>query len=112
MLSASMVADVLGFVASRARFVSVHSDDPGDTGMNESSLARAPISWEVTDGVLRLVAPVLLDVPPGPVNHFGLWTDTGRFCGSGELPEVIFTTKGVYLLDSVDVTLQPAGVAA
>jgi hypothetical protein len=107
-----MVADILAFVASRARFASVHSDDPGDTGANETSLARAPISWEVTDGVLRIAAPVLLDVPAGPVNHFGLWTDTGRFSGSGELPEVIFTTQGVYLLDSVDVILQPAGVAA
>lgn len=105
-----MVADVLAFIASRARLVSVHSGDPGDSGENEVSLARAPVSWEA-DGVLRLAGPVLLDVPPGPVNHFGLWTDSGMFCGSGELPEVIFTTKGVYLLDSVDVVLQPAGVA-
>ena len=85
-----------------ARWFSLHTADPGDTGANEvtgGSYARvqrdaADANWTAgtaTDGTTQNVAAITFPSPTGlwgnPVSHVGMWdaSSGGNFLGGGPL---------------------------
>lgn len=79
---------------ARAQYISVHTDDPGDTGANEATggspaYARQAMSSTVTDGAIE--SPLLtFNLPAGTYPYFGVWTAAtgGTFIGGDLLSEV------------------------
>lgn len=92
---------------SSANTVSLHIDNPGDTGANEVSsrwYERQPIAWSTpVAGTITSTIPVVFGVPRGTTcTHLGYWNgDT--FLGSREFAPVTFTRRGTWTLDIGDV---------
>jgi hypothetical protein len=91
-----------GYVAT-AREVSLHTDDPGDTGANEvvggdPAYARQPIIWNAgeEDGVF-VSDPIEINVPAVDVTHFAVWNDDGTFRDAAP-GGATFLEQGVYRL--------------
>lgn len=93
-LSSAGEAAVLSTLVTTA-YISLHIDDPGDTGINEvtgGSYARqGPVTFGPTGnnptvgGNSGIVTYPIATAAWGPVSYFGLWTAPtgGTFQGSG-----------------------------
>ena len=76
-------------LAAQASHLSLHSDVPDAAGSDELSggvpaYARQSATWNFpSDGEMALAAPVVFDVPAGPVAYVGLWSAlvAGDFLG-------------------------------
>lgn len=87
-----------------ANRMSLHTAEPGDTGVNEvtnvgtSTYARQPCSWSgPLMGVLTLAALVDFTNMPGvTVTHFGVWTTAGDYIGSGPVTNIALTLGDTY----------------
>lgn len=106
---------MLDALAAAAGYVSIHTADPGATGINEISggspaYARKAVTWNpaATGSVAASNQPVL-DIPAaGTVAYGGLWSaeSGGVFYGSGQLVEETFGAQGTYTVTAISVTAQ------
>jgi hypothetical protein len=93
----------LAGVAAGARWLGLHTGDPGTTGANAmAGGARGQTTWDAPDGDSVTGSPTDIGVPTGgPYTHWGLYdTETGGdFITGGELdnPET-YGAPGVYVL--------------
>lgn len=100
---------------SRLGFASLHSADPGATGLNEltggsPAYARKAISWNAASGgVANASNQPVFDVPPGSTVAFiGYWSlvSGGTFRGSSPASSSeTFTGQGTYTLTAASVTV-------
>lgn len=106
---------MLDELADVAVWVSLHDDDPGDSGANEISggspaYARKAITWNAASGgeITGDSLPTL-DVPASTeVTHIGFWSaeTNGTFYGSDELDEPeVFGAQGTLTLQSAMLAL-------
>ncbi|MDF2822803.1 MAG: Phage protein [Mycobacterium sp.] len=76
----------LGAFTTAARWLTLHSADPGTTGASEmagTGAARAQTTWGAPDGDSMTGSAVDIGVPAGgPYTHWGLYT-TGPAVGGG-----------------------------
>lgn len=101
-------------IAAQAGFVSLHSADPGATGINElaggaPAYARKAISFApaALGNADSNVQPVF-DVPAGStVTHVGFWTAAtlGTFLGADPVTNEVFAAQGQYRLDDADLSV-------
>lgn len=106
--------DHLGTVTG---FVSLHTADPGETGLNEvtggsPAYARKAITWAAAsaavDGEMAASNQPLFDVPAGTtVTHVGFWTlaSGGDFHASGAITSAVFAAQGTLTLTSTNLHL-------
>jgi len=94
--------DAFGVVA---RFGSLHSADPGDTGVDEVAgpvYGRRLLSWAAASaGTVRSSTDTVFDVPPGSVSFLGYWSAAvgGTFYGCRRLDaRQVFATPGTFTL--------------
>jgi hypothetical protein len=106
---------MLAFLASIGGWAALHSDDPGDTGVNELTVApyaRQPVVWAgATGGVIeRSVDPVFSVAAGAVIRYASLWTERtgGSFLGSGPVALVTFTNAGLYTLTDIVADLLAA----
>lgn len=89
--------------------VSLHSADPGTTGINETTAARQTPAWTNTNGVLTLSATEAFTggAASGAVTWVGLW-DTGgvHFLGKFQITtgDLTFNAAGQYTLNNITIT--------
>lgn len=94
-------------IAARASHMSLHSADPGTTGVNEltggSYARKAPTFAVSSGGVKQLSADVVFDIPAGAtVAYIGYW-DTTTFLGSNALAVAeTFTNAGTFTASATD----------
>lgn len=86
-------------------YASLHSADPGSTGVNEltggdPAYARKPCTINAASGGSRVLADdVTFDVPASSVFYVGFWSAiAGTFRGSDIVPEEVFTGQGQYIV--------------
>lgn len=115
--SAAALELMLDVLSDRVGEVSLHYDDPGETGAHELA-GGAPLYTRQQPEWLRAVddrkvtrTPLSFEVPAGAtVRFYGLWSASGlTFYGSAELPPETFTRAGVYRLDLARLILQRKG---
>lgn len=95
-----------------ARYLSLHTDDPGDTGVNEvagGSYTRMPITWQPASGGSKTINEVPVFQVPGSttIRYFGLWSAStgGTWRGGNPLPNAeTFAGPGTYTGDSLTIT--------
>ena len=105
---------MLDALAGVAVYASLHTADPGDTGVSEAaggvpSYGRKAIAWNAASGgSLDDSSNPVFDVPAGTYSHFGLWSSmtAGTFYGGGSLsaPET-YASQGTYTLADADISL-------
>lgn len=105
---------MLNHLAGLIAFVSLHTDNPGTTGVNEvtggsPAYARKAITWNAaaTSNLDNLANPTW-DVPAGmTITHIGFWSAVsgGTFYGSADIVDEIFAGQGTYTASDVDVNL-------
>ena len=98
--------DVAGnALAADITHLSLHSADPGAGGANETTAARQPAGWTVTNGDLVATNRNFTGgTPNGPVTHVGYWTAAsgGTFRGSQPLSgDTTFNAEGEYTVTNV-----------
>jgi hypothetical protein len=96
------------WLAGVATYLALHSAEPGETGLNETTATRIAANWgPATGGRLTLPDRTFTGgAPNGPVTHLGLWSAPtgGFFYGSGELAgDQVFNANGAYNLDALSV---------
>lgn len=98
---------MLDALAALAVFVSLHDDDPGDTGANEvtggtPAYIRKAVTWEsATCGMLDSSNAPVFDVPAGTtVKYVGFWSaeTVGAFYGAADVTDEVFAAQGTYTL--------------
>lgn len=113
-ISNSFSAVMLIPAQSFALWVSLHSADPGATGVNEQPISpynRSPASWQAnpTSGKLVIGAPVHMPVNAGfSVSHYGLWNQRtlGIFCAGASLSAIeTFAATGTYTISSLNFAI-------
>ena len=104
---------MLDALAGAAGFVSLHTADPGTTGINEATggapaYARKAITWNAaaTGSVTASNQPVF-DVPAGTYTHVGFWSlvTAGTFYGSGDITDEVFAGQGTYTLTATTISV-------
>jgi hypothetical protein len=98
------VVDSLG-VNGGADWYSLHTDDPGTTGLNElAGCPRKTTTYPVAAAGESTNGGVLFDVPAGStIRYFGRWSTstTGTFLLGGPLPaQEVFGVAGQYQLSN------------
>jgi len=105
---------MLDHLGTEAVFASLHTADPGDTGINEvaggvPAYARKAITWNpAAAGAMDDSNVPVFDVPAGThVNYVGLWSlvSGGVFYGSDDVVEEVFGAQGTYTLTDMDLDL-------
>lgn len=105
---------MLDHLASLATFASLHSADPGATGLNElaggtPAYARKSITWNAAaTGALDSSNQPVFDVEGGDTVAFvGFWSavSAGTFYGSADVTDETFGGQGTYTLTDADITL-------
>ncbi|MER7167037.1 hypothetical protein ABT336_13345 [Micromonospora sp. NPDC000207] len=84
---------MLDLLSTRAAFLSLHTADPGSTGMSEATggspaYARKSATWSSASGGSKaLSSAVTFDVPAGTYTHVGYWSagSGGTYSGSRAL---------------------------
>ena len=103
--------DALGGLAV---FVSLHSADPGESGINEISggspaYIRKAITWNAAAaGSLDSSNQPVLDVPASTTVAFvGFWSaeSGGIFYGAADVTDEVFGAQGTYTLTDADLDL-------
>jgi hypothetical protein len=95
-----------------ARYLSLHTDDPGDTGANEvagGSYARQAITWQPASSGAKSIneAPVFQVPSDTTIKFFGLWSASsgGSWRGGDPLPkDETFSGPGTYTGNSLTIT--------
>jgi len=105
---------MLNALGALAVYVSLHSADPGESGVNEISggnpvYARKASTWNAAaaGSMDNSNAPVF-DVPPATTVAFvGFWSalTTGIFYGAAAVTNEVFTGQGTYTLTDADLNL-------
>ncbi len=96
------------WLAGVAPYLALHSADPGETGLNETTAARVAAGWTPATGG-RLVLPNRTftgGAPNGPVTHLGFWSAPtgGLFYGSGAFTgDLVFNPNGSYSLTDLSI---------
>lgn len=95
-------------LGSLATHLSLHSADPGTTGINETTAARVAVSWTVdADGDLTSGSKAFTGgASNGAVTHVGLWSANtgGTFRGSFALTgDTTFNSAGEYTVTQVTI---------
>ncbi len=96
------------WLASVAPYLALHSAEPGETGVDETTATRVAAGWTPASGG-RLLLPGRTFVggaANGPVTHLGFWSALtgGLFYGSGALAgDQVFNANGAYNLDALSV---------
>ena len=108
----NVMLTALGGVAA---YASLHTADPGATGVNEvtggsPAYARKALSWDTAaSGSIPLKATFpVFDVPAATtVAYVGLWSlaSGGTFYGSWDVTDEVFAAQGNYTLSSGSVAL-------
>lgn len=103
---------MLNELASAAVYVSLHTGDPGATGLLEvtgGSYARQSITWNAAAaGNLDSSNQPVFNVPASTtVTHVGLWSaiTLGTFYGSFDVADETFNNAGTYTLTDADIIL-------
>lgn len=95
-----------------ATHLSLHTDDPGDTGANEvaaGSYERQPITWQPASGGSKTIneAPVFQVPASTTIKFFGLWSaaTAGSWRGGEALPKnETYSGPGTYTAKSLTIT--------
>jgi hypothetical protein len=101
-------------LASLADFASLHTADPGTTGINETTAGRQAIVWDAAaNGDISLTGTEAFTggAASGPCQYVGLWSlaSGGTFYGGFALTgDQTFNAAGEYTL--TDVTINGAAV--
>lgn len=115
-LSSAIRDSLANSTVSGATYMSLHTADPADTGVNEITggtpvYARKPITWGAASGggAVSITNSPVFDIPSGITpTHFGLWTAAtgGTYRGGGPLaaPET-FTAQGTYTVTRATVSV-------
>lgn len=105
---------MLDQLGSNIAYISLHSGDPGSTGVNELSggspaYARKAVSWNAAaSSNLDSNGTQVFDVPAGStVAYIGYWSALtgGTFYGSGDVTDETYASQGVYTLSDSDIAL-------
>lgn len=105
---------MLNALGALAVFASLHTADPGDSGINEVSggspaYAREAITWNPASGGSMDDSNVpVFDVPAATtVSYVGFWSlvSGGVFYGSANVTDEVFTNQGTYTLTDADLDL-------
>jgi hypothetical protein len=95
-------------------YVSVHTGDPGATGVNEvtggsPAYARKAITWNsASAGNLDSSNQPVLDIPASTtITHVGYWSAStgGTFYGSSDITDETFAAQGTYTVTDADISL-------
>lgn len=106
-IAADAVSGVVGFV-------SLHTADPGATGLNEvtggaPAYARKAITWAAAaSGNADSSSAPVFDVPSATtITHVGFWSalTAGTFYGSADITDEVFAGQGTYTLSDADITI-------
>ncbi len=101
-------------VAGAIGFLSLHSADPGATGLNELSggspaYSRKAGTWNTaTGGNADSSNTPEFDIPAGEtVAYVGFWSlqNGGTFYGSAAVTSETFAAQGTYTLNDADITI-------
>ena len=112
--TASALNSAIGAVTARCNQISLHSADPGTTGINEVSggspaYARKVPTWGAASAGSSSdsATPQVFDVPAGTTVAFvGYWDSTGpTFLGSDPVTSETFGAQGQYSLDSATLSI-------
>lgn len=105
---------MLDHLSTLAVYVSLHTADPGATGLNEvtggsPAYARKSITWNAAaTGNLDSSNQPVLDVPASTtVTHLGFWSaaTAGTFYGSSDITDETFAGQGTYTVTDADISL-------
>ena len=105
---------MLDHLGTLAVYVSLHSADPGDSGLNELSggspaYARKAITWNAASaGSIDDSNVPVFDVPAGAtVLYVGFWSalSAGTFYGAALVTQENFGGQGTYTLTDADLDL-------
>lgn len=99
--SKAVAQDAIGAVA---RWFSLHTGDPGTTGVNEmagTGAARGQTTWNAANAGTGTKAgsEAVLGAAAGTATHYGLWTASsgGTFHAGGPLPvSEVYAAPGTY----------------
>ena len=102
--------------SGQAAYASLHTADPGTTGVNEVSggspaYARQAMAWDAAaTGALSQneASPIDFDVPASTITHVGFWTAVtgGTFlCGAALSSSETYNAQGIHTLTDFDLSL-------
>lgn len=105
---------MLDYFGAQARFVSLHTADPGTSGTAEvtgglPAYSRKAITWTTaSSSTITSGSTVTFDVPGGvTITHLGYWSAStgGVFYGSRPFDTAqVFATQGTYTLSPGTIT--------
>jgi hypothetical protein len=114
-------------LATAAKYVSLHTSNPGDTGIGEvaggsPAYARKSVTWgAAVAGVRSMASAVTFDVPGGSnVAYFGIWSAAtgGTFYGAETLRDTdnnpvveTFGGQGTYTLTVASIAINNSSAA-
>lgn len=114
-------------LATNAKFVSLHTQQPSDAGDGEvaggtPAYARKAVTWAAAvSGVRSMASAVTFDVPAGAsISHFGIWfaATGGAFYGAETLRDVdnnpvieTFGGQGTYTLTVASLAINNSAAA-
>jgi hypothetical protein len=107
----NVMLNALGAVAV---YASLHTADPGATGVNEVSggtpaYARKSITWNAASaGNLDSSNAPVFDVPASTtVSFVGFWSaiTAGTFYGSDDVTDEVYGAQGTYTLTDADLSI-------
>lgn len=97
-----------GWLADHATHLSLHADDPGGSGANETTAPRVPANWPapVSGDLLVSNKDFTNGVPNDPAQYVGLWSAAtgGTFYGGFLLSgDTTFNANGDYTVTSLTI---------
>lgn len=106
----NLMLDALG---ASAVYVSLHTADPGATGVNEvtggaPAYARKAITWSgASSGSKSASNQPVFDVPACSISYVGYWSAItgGTFYGSSTITTEVYAAAGQYTLTSDTLSL-------
>lgn len=88
-----------------AKFISLHTGNPGTTGANEvvgGSYIRVATTWGAISGGSVTGSQVTINVPSSTtISYWGLWdaSTSGNYYDGGQLPTAVtYNVSGTYLI--------------
>ena len=105
---------MLNALGALAVFASLHTADPGESGVNEvaggnPAYARKAITWNAANaGSMDDSNVPVFDVPASTtVSYVGFWSlvTGGTFYGSADVTDEVFAAQGTHTLTDADLDL-------